>query len=381
MDKHTNHQGRIYFMHLDVVRFFAAYMIVIFHLFYGWQANWGNPKFMTDAAGEMTWFGRLLETTIHNLSFGVDIFFLISGFLITYLLLREKDQHGKVNIGKFYFRRTLRIWPLYYLTVALGPILTYAVGEASPGSYIPHLLFVGNFELIQNGFSSVALNHLWSICIEEHFYFICPLIIAFIPVSRLPVAFWMIIITSFIYRGTILGQENYWMNMYLHTVSRMDVLAIGCMSAWYYYYGRLRFNLSKTTFAILALLFILLFTHDVYVFWDDLFLATGKKYTFVILAGILIGNLLFNEKLKLMPGKTGIWHYMGKVSYGIYMFNPIAVALFVKLYHAKGFQNGWVFFFGVHLLVIAMVVISFELYEKQFLKLKERFAVVKSRKF
>lgn len=381
MDRQDTQQQQVYFMNLDIIRFIAAYMIVIFHIFYGWQANWGNPKFLTHDNGQFTWLGKFIENAIHNMSFGVDIFFLISGFLITYLLIREKEQSGKIAIGKFYMRRVLRIWPLYFLTLACAPLLAWWVGEAQPKNYLPHLLFVGNFEIIYNGFSSAAVNHLWSICIEEHFYLFCPLIVAFVPNKKLPLAFWFIIFISFCFRGILVGTEKYWMNMYMNTLSRMDVLAIGCLSAWYFYHGKLNFNQSKTTLLIVSTFFMLLFVNDVYVYWDSFFLATTKKYTFVLVAGFIIGNLLFNENIMLLPEKKGLWHYFGKVSYGIYMFNPIAVALFVKLFHAKGLYDGITFFVGINLLLIVLVVVSFELYEKQFLKLKDKFAIVKTRNY
>lgn len=374
-------QERIYFLNLDIIRFVAAYMIVIFHTFYGWQANWGFPKFMTDNNGNLYYWAKFVENAIHNFSFGVDIFFLLSGFLITYLLLAEKQKTNAISVKKFYMRRLLRIWPLYYLTLGIAPLLAYFFNEPMPQNFLPHLFFVGNFEAIANGFSSAATNHLWSICIEEHFYFVCPLLFAFIPEKRLPLTLWSIIFISFCYRGIIVGTEGYWMNMYLNTISRMDVLAIGCLAGYYFYHGQLKFQQSKWLLGILAVFFVLLFSNEVYVYWDNFFLATTKKYVYVLIAGIIIGNLLFNSAIKIMPEKKGIWHYFGKVSYGIYMFNPIAVAVFVKLFHLKGWRDGITFFVGIHVLLIILVVVSFELYEKQFLKWKDRFAVVKTRKY
>jgi peptidoglycan/LPS O-acetylase OafA/YrhL len=379
MEHRHEQQQRVYFMNLDIIRFIAAYMIVIFHIFYGWQANWGFPKFMSRDNIELTYWGKFLENAIHNFSFGVDIFFLVSGFLITYLLLSEKEKAGSIDIKKFYIRRLLRIWPLYYLTLAFVPLLHYLFQEGVPKNMWMHLAYLGNFELIKNGFSSAAANHLWSICIEEHFYLVCPLLVAFIPVHRLPLAFWTIIFISFCYRGIIVGTDNYWMNMYLNTISRMDVLAIGCLAGYYFFKKQLHFNHSKWLLVALSLIFVLLFSNEVYVYWDNFFLATSKKYIYVGIIGILIGNMLFNTDLKFMPDKKGIWHYFGKVSYGIYMFNPIAVAVFVKLFHIKGWHDGFTFFFGIHALLFILVIGSYELYEKWFLKWKDKFAVVKTR--
>src|SRR5687768_15548117 len=106
---------RIYFKNLDIIRFVAAYMVVVFHAFYGWKENYGFPQWMTWADGSLTILGKLVNNAVHNLSFGVEIFFLLSGFLITYLLLQEKQRTGNVDTVKFYVRRAFRIWPLYFL--------------------------------------------------------------------------------------------------------------------------------------------------------------------------------------------------------------------------------------------------------------------------
>lgn len=370
---------RIYFQNLDIVRFFAAYMIVLFHLFYGWKANYGFPSFMTDEKGELTFLGKHFEIGFHNLSLGVDIFFLISGFLITFLLLQEKEKSGKVNILKFYFRRVLRIWPLYFLILLLGPILTYFYNEPQPGSYIPHLFFVGNFELISNGFSSVAVNHLWSICIEEHFYILCPLIVAFVPNRKLPAVLFSIIFCSILYRGYISGTENYWMKMYMNTASRIDVLSIGCYAGYLYYRNKLSFTATSQLRWIIYAVFLYMYFTDIIVDWDNFFFATVKKYFYVLMSGYIVGNFLFNPSVKIAPKKPNFLHYLGKVSYGIYMFNPIGVALVIKTFNANQYHNLPIYFLVVNLLVLLAVSISYRFYEKPFLKLKDKFAVIKSR--
>src|SRR5437868_1524731 len=97
----TDNSQRIYFRNLDILRFMAAYMIVLLHCFFGWRTKFGHPPSFNsaDVAEDK------LATIFHNFAFGVDIFFLISGFLITYLLLSEHEKTGKVDVAKFYIRR------------------------------------------------------------------------------------------------------------------------------------------------------------------------------------------------------------------------------------------------------------------------------------
>src|SRR3989344_3351771 len=127
----TDTKQRIHFKNLDILRFIAAYMIVLLHCFFAWKIHFGHPAFITSSLSEPT-LGKV-ESVINNFSFGVDVFFIISGFLITYLLLVESDKTGKVDVIKFYIRRAFRIWPLYFLLLLIAPLLTYFYNEQSPG--------------------------------------------------------------------------------------------------------------------------------------------------------------------------------------------------------------------------------------------------------
>ncbi|QDV32947.1 acyltransferase family protein [Tautonia plasticadhaerens] len=121
---------------------------------------------------------------------GVNIFFVLSGYLITTLLLRERERFGRVDLRSFWIRRILRIWPLYYLVVlicfVLTPLARAAVG-IDPGPWrrlaadrLPAFLaFLGNWSLANGGpVPSDSISVLWSVCVEEQFYLVVPLIVA-----------------------------------------------------------------------------------------------------------------------------------------------------------------------------------------------------------
>ena len=119
-----------YFQALDVVRFAAAALLLTYHSFDHWLTVPTVAALANNTSGNTpTWWATKLKLLVGNFTFGVDIFFLLSGFLITYLLLLEQQRYGRINIKSFYLRRVLRIWPLYYLAVALGPVLTHFVHE------------------------------------------------------------------------------------------------------------------------------------------------------------------------------------------------------------------------------------------------------------
>jgi peptidoglycan/LPS O-acetylase OafA/YrhL len=108
-------------------------------------------------------------------AFGVDIFFAISGFLITTLLLRERDKLGKISLREFYLRRTLRIWPLYYATLAFYAGMALIFYRHSPRGpeffhYFPgYLTFTYTWYAFRSA-SKPIFNFAWSLSVEEQFY-------------------------------------------------------------------------------------------------------------------------------------------------------------------------------------------------------------------
>ena len=167
---------RVYFKGLKFLRFIAASMVVVHHI-EQYKCKLGIPNLWSNGV-------------IRNLGDkGVTLFFVLSGFLITFLLLKEKEQTGKINIKYFYFRRVLRIWPLYFLVVFSSIFL------------FPHLSFFRTNEtsVIENKFLEILLlsicilpnmtmlyvgaipfsSQTWSIGVEEQFYIVWPVLIKY----------------------------------------------------------------------------------------------------------------------------------------------------------------------------------------------------------
>lgn len=366
---------RIHFNNLDTLRFLAAYLIVLLHCFFGWKVKFGQPPFLTSLSPKWT---EKLEMVIHNFSFGVDIFFIISGFLITYLLLVEKERSGKVDVIKFYIRRAFRIWPLYFFMILLAPLLTYFLNEQDP-TYIYHFFFLGNFDLIEHGTKSVATNHLWSICIEEHFYLVCPLLIGLIPLKKLPQVLLFIIFISILFRGFgLIYTSDYGMASYVHTLSRIDILALGSLFGYLFYHKRIAFNNSLPVRLIIYTIFILVFLNISYNESGNFLADTMKKYIFAIPVAYWMGNFLFNPDAVLLSPKPIMTNLFGKVSYGIYMFNPVIIFVLISLFEKYTYQNYFVFLGLVHVSLAITTYLSYRFIELPFLALKEKYAVIKS---
>ena len=159
-------EKKLYLPGLNGLRAIAALAVVFSHSTLAMpQFNLVFAPFGTTSDGKPQ--GYLLA------SYGVSIFFVLSGFLISYLLLLEKEL-GKIDIKKFYIRRILRIWPLYYLFLALCIITLLAVGGAVDlRALFYYVFFAANIPFIYN-FAIPFLSHYWSLAVEEQFYLFWP---------------------------------------------------------------------------------------------------------------------------------------------------------------------------------------------------------------
>ena len=136
---------------LDGLRGIAVLAVVVFHLSVGWATN-----------------GYV----------GVDIFFALSGFLITWLLLDERARTGRIGLPQFYMRRVLRLYPALFVTVVgvlLLGVLADQIGRVLPGA-LAALAYVANW-WIYAGNEAVLLEHTWTLAIEEHFYLVWPILV------------------------------------------------------------------------------------------------------------------------------------------------------------------------------------------------------------
>jgi len=363
-----------YFHKIDFIRFIAAFMVVIYHAFGrieniagGGLPNFLHPKIKT-----------LITQSIHNGGFGVDIFFIISGFLITYLLITEKESTGKINLLNFYIRRSLRIWPLYFLIVFTAPFLA-KLFNVNPAPIHINLLFINNFWVINTHWWVFPTAQLWSLCIEEQFYLIWPFIIAFVPNKYLPNVFVASIIIALLYRGYVgFYDNNNWFKLYLHTLSRIDALSIGALVAYFYQKNKFTLKTSKTIVLIVFLFFIFLTSIFSIITWETPFVSMFKNTIFLSLASFLIFQLLFNENINLAIFNSKIISYLGKISYGIYMFGFISLTIVSDkiLPYFNQQLNISLFWILTLILTIGIPILSFELFEKHFLKLKDKFQVI-----
>lgn len=163
-----------YVPEFDGLRCLAFLAVFAAHIFYVAGVPMAPPAALS--LDEVGWWWRGIALAGF---FGVDLFFVLSGFLITTLLLREEATHGRIDVVSFWIRRALRIWPAYYVLLAFA--ITF--NDMTSGAVAGFATFTANLPLVTGPFGSIPVNLdvLWSLQIEEQFYFVWPLLLTLVP--------------------------------------------------------------------------------------------------------------------------------------------------------------------------------------------------------
>jgi peptidoglycan/LPS O-acetylase OafA/YrhL len=324
----------------------------------------------------------LFEWAVHFqqvFSFGVPIFFVLSGFLITYLMLREQEGLGKFNVLNFYIRRVLRIWPLYFLVLLIGfvafPLIRDWVLQepiVETANPLMYALFLSNFDQINTGVLpyGVGLGPTWSVSIEEQYYLLWPLLLVLLPRRRFVLAIAAVVFLSIVLTLQF-GLNN------KHTIYCMIYLGIGSLFGYLAFYHE-RF-ISKITsipsivfLFILLLFFALLYSNIFYVhsFWMILVIALAIGY--------IITFQCFSARFEFR--KIPFVERIGKYTYGLYLYhvicNFIIYTIFTKIMKTEESELLAVFVRPTLSLAISiwMSYFSYHYFESYFLRLKQKFS-------
>jgi peptidoglycan/LPS O-acetylase OafA/YrhL len=338
---------RYYRPELDILRFFAFLLVFLSHA----VAGTAPPLLVAVAAGG---------------AFGVDLFFALSSFLITTLLLREQQAGGTIDVASFYLRRILRIWPLYFaFLLIVVPLVRYVLPDDNmPLKYaVAFALLAGNWACVLWGYPHTVAGPLWSVSIEEQFYLSWPLILsrwirhlAAVAITLLAVSF----ITRFwlVFHGAI--HPQIWCN----TLARLDPIACGTLLA--VYADRKDIALSRgVRIALLLFGFAVLTAAGRY---GD-FVGIRALITFPVIAVACVALILGTLGMQIPSRHSSIARaltYLGRISYGLYVFHLLFIYLFGGALAAL-------------LATIAVAAASYHFFERPFLRLKARFARIASR--
>lgn len=325
-------------------------------------------------------FNLPARPSIELAGYGVSMFFSLSGFLITYLLLAEKNKFGDINIRKFYIRRILRIWPLYYfyLIVAVIVILVF-YREAFNKNLLVYFFLSANIPLILN-ITTPFIFHYWSLGVEEQFYIFWPWIIK---KTKKPVRFIFLLIIvlmglKFIAWIYYIKTGNSTPQSIIH-ITRFHCMGMGALGAIFFYQNNQLFlNFTKSLSAQL-------------IAWGSILLMVVGKFNIASLINdeivsaltvVLIINLSSNPKT-IINLNYKLFDYLGKISFGIYIYHPLIIFATAKFFNSfikgMGVYYKYVFIYTTtSLLTIIVAGLSYGCFEKRFLLLKEKYSPVPS---
>ncbi|SDP60130.1 Peptidoglycan/LPS O-acetylase OafA/YrhL, contains acyltransferase and SGNH-hydrolase domains [Mucilaginibacter sp. OK268] len=328
--------------------------------------------------------------------FGVPLFFFLSAFLITELLTQEQELYGRVSVKSFYIRRILRIWPLYFIFffgMVLVTHLSDQFGTISPKTQLAFSLFSGNWYItFNNWLPSYPINPLWSISVEEQLYILIPLIIYFGGKRGLKIFSFIAILVAYltiIYyaRQPTNGFSGEWTNSFV----QFQFFAAGILLAIYLKNWQPNWTITVRLIAFIGGVVSWLIASIVCkVHADAPHLSTIPEAItgwILILSGVILLFLsLYGTSVKYLPTPLV---YLGRISYGLYVFHITIFYLVYHIFEGKldafskliGMQE-WkneIGFLIAFIITVMIATLSYNFFEKPFLKLKRRFTIILSR--
>ncbi|MCC6615738.1 MAG: acyltransferase [Anaerolineae bacterium] len=310
---------KTYFKGLNALRFYAALSVVVQHIIH-------SP---TD------WYHVAKPETLITRFFlmggdAVNLFFVLSGFLITYLLMLERQRTGTISIRKFYGRRVLRIWPLYFVILALVafvlPLLItdFANPLHNPGLLTMLVFFLGNVAFVIY-YPFPPLEHLWSIAVEEQFYLVIPLLMK---IRRNVAPVFVGVIALFWLLQMVASQLPSVAGDIIMTM-RYDCMALGGLGAYAYFH---RLPILRTiahpvavTAALIVVGMTIVFRGEIH---DHSPVAAYNIVTAVAYTTLII-NVAMRDRVANRLGQP-VLEYLGSISYGIYMYHPLLLLIFFR---------------------------------------------------
>ena len=376
-------KSKVYFPGLNGLRFFAAAAVIISHVellkgHFGYQHHWNHPVI------------NLLG------SLGVYFFFVLSGFLITYLLMKEKEVTKTVSVKNFYWRRIFRIWPLYYLVLVLGFFILPHINSIDV-RYLDqpfHDNFMGNLWLYLLVLPNLAyaifgavphIGQAWSIGVEEQFYLIWPVLMK---KTKKVLPLLLILGTAIVlFKAAVLLYYNFHPNLKWLLVlknflamSKIECMVVGGIGAYLVFSGKEKLLnwMYKPYVHLCCWLFI-----PFLIIYSPPILQDGIHLLFAMLFTVIIINVScnINSFLKL---ENRVFNELGKISYGIYMYHmmliPFVLLLFKPMYKnlGDGYTINVLLYSSVFIVTILISYLSYHYMESFFISMKKKYTAIAS---
>jgi peptidoglycan/LPS O-acetylase OafA/YrhL len=361
---------RFYQPELDGLRFYAFLGVFVCHTL-PFEASFYRSLHLP--------FPWVWGATVKAGAAGVDLFFALSAYLITSLLLREREETGDISLKLFYARRVLRIWPLYFAVIGLAIVLAHTTTtQHLPWYYVAgYLFFVGNWVHAAFGRPESIAFPLWTVSIEEQFYLLWPLLVKTLGRRALIAStiFMFLLATACRIGFVLAGVSGGY--IYYGSTARCDSIALGILLALFA--DRLP---SLTSRARLLLISAGLVGWIVSSAWltDQPGPISMREVPGHLIISIAAGAILYGSLHSRTSLLTSEWIVrLGKVSYGLYLLHLTGLLLAKSTLHPTS-GAALLATKGVgFVLTILLAFASYRWIESPFLRIKDRFSRVLSR--
>jgi peptidoglycan/LPS O-acetylase OafA/YrhL len=377
---------KVFFPNLDGLRFFSFFFVFLYHTYLSFfhNAKENNPGAY-----------NTVELLFGNGNLGVNFFFVLSGFLITYLLIKEKEIKGTIHVPNFYVRRILRIWPLFYLCLFIGfivlPIVKAKTGGVVNESANPiyYLFFANNFDFMHTWPTkpdALILSVLWSVAVEEQFYLTWPVILKLVPYRFYRYVFVGIMLLSLVFRSFYTGLDDHDFGIrYFHTFSLIGDMAFGGLLAYHCSYQNAfrRFieNMNRLQISMIYLgaVVVTIFRHEL--FTVNSVAVVVERLVIAFFYGMIILEQSYAKRSFFKMSNFKLISKLGIYTYGLYCLHLLGFLAADVLLSRTGIDKTTLVFAlaGSSVALVISVIISlasYHLYEKRFLKLKDKFAFI-----
>lgn len=355
------------------MRFFAFLMIFLDHVIF--SANYSENK-----------------SPIHSFFnshfiIGVDFYTILSGFLISWIILEEYKFTSKFSLSTFWLKRSLRIWPLYFLMIFIAIVLVWAsrnilgksVNDIPPLGWL--FTFTLNFYIIKYGQAFLFfLVFLWTISVEEQFYIVIGLVLRWFKKAFIPFCI-LLIAASLIFRFLYLHQP---VNIFFNSLTWVGTFATGGLLAYLCINKSKAFERIKNIPLWVTSLIYILFILDL-IFYKQIYasdtMAVFERLSISLFLAFLLFEQNFGQKHLFQFSKSRAINYLGKISYGLFCYHGLVILIYEQsTQHIYGITSPMAVFLINPLIIFAVTVgisaLSYTYFEKPIMSLRRKYQTV-----
>ena len=360
-----------YFKELNALRFIGFVGIFFGHVFFSNDIEIVNSKIYSTLYS----YGKILGFI------SIDSFFVLSSFLITWKGLEELKVTKKFQFKNFLIRRSLRIWPLYFLVILLGFLIEFMKSYftqdiSSLPSFWSFILFILNFDIIKNGYEFLFfMVFMWSISVEEQFYIFWALVLKWFQNHLLKISL-LIILISIIFRIYFIDDS---LNLNFHTISALGNFGVGALAAIAAFNNSILItkirDFSKTQIVIIYLISLIIFIAIPSLQNHDLFIVI-QRVLFSFVFAFIILEQTYSQQSIFKLSRIKYFNFFGKISYGLYCYHGIMITIVLKFsdYFSKSlFTSIFIFPTLIFCGTLLFSHLSYKFFESKILKLKTKY--------